>query len=157
MPRRKYQRREVKPDLIYQSIEVTKLINYVMRDGKKKVAEKIVYGVFEDLKKQKLDPIEVLKTVIKNVAPSAEVRPRRIGGASYLVPMETSTRRKIFLALNWLIQAALARSSKEYHTFREKLLAEMLAAYRGEGEAINKKKQVEKLAEANKAFAHFRW
>lgn len=157
MPRRKYKKREVKSDLIYKSKEITKLINYVMKDGKKTVAERIVYGAFEDIKKKGLDPLEVLMTVIKNVAPVAEVRPRRIGGASYLVPMETSSSRKVFLALNWVLQAAQSRSNKEYRSFKEKLTAELLAAYKGEGEAVNKKKQAEKLAEANKAFTHFRW
>lgn len=157
MPRRGYKKREIKPDLIYKSRETAKLINYVMKDGKKRLAEKLVYSAFEKIKKQGLNPIEVLHQAIKKVAPSQEVRPRRVGGASYLVPKETSSQRKLFLALNWIIKAASNRSNKEYQGFDEKLAAELIDASSGKGEAVAKGKQVEKLAEANKAFAHFRW
>lgn len=157
MARRKYKKREVKPDLIYNSKEVSKLINYVMRDGKKTIAQRLVYSAFNKIKQKGLDPLEILHKAIDNVAPSSEVRPRRVGGASYLVPYPTSNRRKLFLALNWIIQAALSRSNKEYHSFDQKLSAELIDAASGEGEAVSKRKQTEKLAEANKAFAHFRW
>ncbi len=158
MPRHSYKRINVEEDLIYHDKRVSKLINYVMRDGKKSVAEKIVYGVLEDIKKTtSKDPLLILSKAISNVAPKMEVRPRRLGGASYLVPREVREERKLFLSLNWIIKAAKARSSKEYKTFREKLAAEIIAASQNQGEAVNKRAQTEKLAEANKAFAHLRW
>ncbi len=128
-----------------------------MRDGKKEVARKIVYQVFDKLKEEGLNPLEVLDKAIKNVAPNYEVRPRRLGGASYLVPMEVRQERKLFLSLNWIIEAAKTRSSKEYKNFAEKLLAELKDAANNHGQAVAKKNQTEKLAEANKAFAHLRW
>lgn len=157
MPRRGYKRQPVENDPIYGSYEVSKLVNYVMKDGKKSVAQKQVYRALESLKNEKLDPLEVLSRAIQNVAPSKEVRPKRVGGASYLVPVDTRQERKLFMALNWIITGAQARSNKQYHTFSEKLHAELLDAYNNQGEAINKKLQVEKLAAANKAFAHFSW
>jgi small subunit ribosomal protein S7 len=157
MSRRSYKKKEIKPDLIYRSKDVTKLINYVMRDGKKTAAEKLVYSTFDMIKKQKLNPLEVLHKALENVMPLQEVKPRRIGGASYLVPIETRTSRRLFLALNWLIEAAMAKSNKEYHQFDQKLFRELMDAYQGQGEAVAKRKQVEKLAEANRAFAHFKW
>ncbi|HLD27048.1 MAG TPA: 30S ribosomal protein S7 [Patescibacteria group bacterium] len=157
MPRRPYKKRNVKPDIIYSSYEVAKLITYVMKDGKKSVAEHIIYTIIETMKKNKLNPLEVIHKAIENTAPQFEVKPKRVGGASYLVPIETRSSRKIFLAFNWIIKAAYNRSSKEYRTFDKKLYAELMDAYQGQGEAINKRKQVEKLAEANRAFAHFKW
>ena len=157
MPRRPYKKQKSGKDLIYGNYEVAKLINYIMRDGKKSVAIRLVYDTFEAIKKQKLDPIEVLKTAIDNVSPSHVVKPRRVGGASYLVPMETPASRKLFLSLNWIIEGAMIRSNKEYHRFDQKLAAELVDAYNGKGKAIEKKDQVEKLAETNKAFAHFKW
>lgn len=157
MPRRSYKKKETKPDLIYRSKEVAKLINYIMRDGKKTIAEKLVYSAFAMIKKQKLNPLEVLHQAIENVAPRREVKPRRIGGASYLVPLETKSSRRLFLALNWLINAAMARSNKEYHRFDQKLSKELMDASQEQGEAVAKRRQVEKLAEANRAFAHFKW
>ncbi len=109
------------------------------------------------LKAEKLDPLKVLHDALQNVAPLHEVKPRRVGGASYLVPTETRPTRRLFLGFNWIVNAAAARSNKEYHSFANKLATELLEASKGEGEAVGKKKQVEKLAEANKAFAHFKW
>lgn len=157
MPRRQYKKRKLRPDRVYNSLEVTKLINYIMLDGKKSVAEKVVYDTLETFKENKLNPLDVLHKALKNVAPLIEVKPRRVGGASYLVPAETRSERKIFLALNWIINAAKSRSSKEFKTFDKKLFAEIMDAYNELGEAVNKKKQTEKVAEANKAFAHFKW
>lgn len=158
MPRRPYKRVPVKSDPIYSSREVAKLINYVMKDGKKSVAQKLVYSSFDIIKNsQKKDPLEVLRKAIEEVGPVHEVKPKRVGGASYLVPTETRPSKKIFLALNWIINAAVARSNKEYRTTSKKLATELIEASQGLGEAVNKKKQVEKLAEANKAFAHFKW
>ena len=157
MPRRPYKKRQTEPDTLYQNNEVAKLIAYVMRDGKKTVAEQIVYAALDEMKKHTLSPVEALHTAINNAAPQHEVKPKRVGGASYLVPIETRPSRKIYLAFQWIIAAARARSSKEYRSFDKKLYAELMDAYKGEGEAVNKRKQVEKLAEANRAFAHFKW
>lgn len=124
---------------------------------KKSVAQKIVYSVFERIKKEGRDPLVVLAEAIKNVAPNFEVRPRRLGGASYLVPIEVRRERKLFLALNWIIEAAKNRSNKEYKTFIDKLYQELIDATGNQGQAVAKRAQTEKLAEANKAFAHLRW
>ena len=157
MPRRPYKKRIISPDPVYNSFVVAKLINYVMVDGKKTVAKKIVYTVLEKIKKQGLDPLLILEEAIKNTAPNYEIRPRRLGGASYMVPFEVRKERKLFLALNWIIKAAKSRPNKQYHTFADKLFAEILDASRNLGQAVAKKQQVERLAEANKAFAHLRW
>jgi len=157
MPRRPYKKRTTLPDPVYNSFIVAKFINYVMVDGKKSVAKKIVYAVLEKIKKQGLDPLFVLEEAIKNTTPQYEVKPRRLGGASYMVPIEVRRERKLFLSLNWIIQAAKNRSNKQYHTFAEKLLAEILDASRNLGQAVAKRQQTERLAEANKAFAHLKW
>lgn len=157
MPRGNYKKSIVKPDPVYNSFEVAKLINYLMLDGKRSVAQKIVYEVMTKLTEEKLSPTEVLRRVVENVAPLQEVKPRRVGGASYLVPQDTRSSRKVFLAFNWIINAAKSRSSKEYRSMANKLYAEIMDAYKELGEAVNKKRSVEKLAEANKAFAHFKW
>lgn len=157
MPRHSYKKNRPKTDAVYNSLEVDKLINYVMRDGKKTVAEKIVYNVLDELKKENQDPLKILHQAIDNVAPNHEVKPRRLGGASYLVPIEVRRERRLFLALNWIITAASDRSNKEYHNFSKKLLAELLDASKNQGQAVAKRLQTEKLAEANKAFAHLKW
>jgi len=157
MPRRPYKKRIVLPDPVYNSLLVAKLINYVMVDGKKLLAKKIVYSVMKKIKKQGLDPLGTLEQAVKNTAPLYEVRPRRLGGASYMVPFEVRKERRLFLALNWIIKAAEARPNKQYRTFADKLLAEILDASSNVGQAVAKKQQAEKLAEANKAFAHLRW
>ena len=144
-------------DPVYNSITVAKLINYLIVDGKKTVAKKIVYSVLDEIKKQRLDPIVTLEEAIKNTAPNFEVKPRRLGGASYMVPIEVRKERKLFLSLNWIIEAAKARPNKQFKTFAEKLLAEILDAYKNIGQAVAKRQQTEKLAEANKAFAHLKW
>lgn len=157
MPRRPYKKITVRQDPIYKSPETAKLINYIMRDGKKSVAQTIVHKVFERLTKEKQDPVKVLSQAISNVAPTYEVKPRRLGGASYLVPVEVRRERRLFLALNWIIEAANSRSNKEYKKFENKLYTELLEASKNQGNAVNKKLQTEKLAEANKAFAHLKW
>jgi small subunit ribosomal protein S7 len=157
MPRRPYKKKAIVKDPVYNSITVAKLINYLMVDGKKAVAKKIVYSVLDEIKKQGLDPMITLEETIKNTAPNFEVKPRRLGGASYMVPIEVRRERKLFLSLNWIIQAAKARPNKQYKTFAEKLLAEILDAYKNVGQAVAKRQQTEKLAEANKAFAHLKW
>ncbi|GIW63838.1 MAG: 30S ribosomal protein S7 [Patescibacteria group bacterium] len=157
MPRRSYKKREINPDPVYNSKTVAKLINYIMKDGKKSVAERIVYSAFDKIKAKKLDPIEILDKAIENTAPEMEVRARRLGGASYLVPLPVRPNRKIFLSLNWIIEAASKKSSKQFKNFTEKLTDELLLAAKGEGGAVEKRQEVEKLVEANKAFAHLRW
>jgi len=157
MPRHNYKRIPTKSDPIYQSIEVAKLINYVMLDGKKSVAQSIVYGLIEKLKKESENPLEVLNKAIANVSPIHEVKPRRLGGASYLVPIEVRKERRLFLALNWIVNAAKTRSNKEFHTFSEKLYAEIKEASQQQGAAFAKKTQTEKLADANRAFSHLKW
>lgn len=157
MPRRLYKKNQDKPDAVYNSIEVAKLINYVMVDGKKPVAQKMVYQALDRVKRENKDPIEVLLEAVRNVAPNYEVKPRRLGGASYLVPIEVRRERKLFLALNWIIEAARARPNKEFHTFSDKLYTEIIEASKNQGQAVNKRLQTEKLAEANKAFAHLKW
>ncbi|MBI3619563.1 30S ribosomal protein S7 [Candidatus Roizmanbacteria bacterium] len=157
MPRRHYQKKKIKPDPLYNNFEIAKLINYLMKDGKKTVAERIVYEVMDNIKKDDKDAIKILHQAIGNVAPVHEVKPRRLGGASYLVPIEVRRDRKFFLALNWIVNAATARPNKEYKTFGKKLLAELYDAANNQGQAVSKRQQTEKLAEANKAFSHLRW
>lgn len=157
MPRHNYKKRPVKKDKLYNSLEVAKLINYLMINGKKSVAEGIIYKVMEELKKESDDPIKLLHLAIDNVSPIHEVKPRRLGGASYLVPIEVRRERKLKLALNWIIDAAKSRSNKEFHTFDKKLLVEIIEASKNQGQAVAKKQQTEKLADANKAFSHLKW
>lgn len=146
-------------DPVYANRLVTKLINKSMKDGKKSVAATQVYKAFEIVKEKQpnSDPSKYLDLVINTIAPRMEVRPRRVGGASYQVPMEVRGDRKTHLALKWLIEAARGRSNKEYHSYADKLAAEMMDATQGLGGAIKKRDMVYKMAEANKAFAHLKW
>ena len=157
MPIRPYKKRRIQKDEIYNSLEVEKLITYIMKDGKKTVAQKIVYSIFEKIKQDSMDPLKILSQAISNVAPNFEVKPRRLGGASYLVPIEVRPERKIFLALNWIIEKAKSKPNKEFKTFENKLYKELNDAAKNQGEAVNKRNETEKLAEANKAFAHLKW
>jgi small subunit ribosomal protein S7 len=150
--------REVKPDPIYGSVKVSKLINYVMFDGKRSVAQKQVYLALDEIAKAvNKKPLDALEDVINTVMPQMEVRSRRVGGAAYQVPMPVKPRRAFALAMRWLIQEARKRSSKQYHSFAEKLTAEMLDALQNAGGAMQRKATSHRMAEANKAFAHFRW
>ena len=157
MPRRGYKSRITPKDDIYQNATVAKLINLIMRDGKKQIAADLVYDALNRFGEKKLEPMEVLEKVINNIGPRMVVRPRRIGGASYMVPKEVVPKHRIFLALKWLVDAARVRSNKDYHTFADKLFAELSDAYEGKGAAVEKNQQAQKLAEANKVFAHFSW
>ncbi len=147
--------REILPDPVYGDKLVAKLINKVMKDGKKSKAEKIVYGAFEIIR-EKLgeDPLKVFHKAVENVKPIMEVRPRRVGGATYQVPMEVNERRQIHLALKWIVDAARARSERG---MVNKLANELIDAYNERGGAFKKKEDTHKMAEANKAFAHYRW
>lgn len=138
---------------------MTKLINKVMRDGKKSTAAAQVYKALDLLKEKNpgADADKTLELVINTIAPKMEVRPRRVGGASYQVPTEVKGDRKVHLALRWLIDAARGKSNKEYHTFAEKLLAEMNDTLAGTSNSLKKRDMVQKMAEANKVFAHLKW
>ncbi len=156
MRHKKVEKRQTKEDKIYQSKLVAKFINSVMKDGKKSIAEKVFYDSFELLKKDG-DPLVIFETAINNVGPRTEVKARRVGGASYQVPQEVRGERKLSLAIRWILEAARARSSKDFHTFPEKLAAEFLDASKNEGAAIKKRDAVLRMAEANRAFGHFRF
>ncbi len=150
--------RQVAPDLIYSSVLVSKLINAAMKDGRKGAATREVYEAIQILAKEtKEDGITVLEAAIENIKPKIEVRPRRIGGAVYQVPTPVRGFRQNSLALRWLITASRAKANKQFHSFAEKLANELLSAYKNEGSAIGKRLEVEKMADANKAFAHLRW
>lgn len=159
MPRTgKIKKRLIKSDPIYNSRLVTRLINRIMKDGKKTIAQKIVYRALDEIKlKGNEEPLKVLETAITNVGPRTEVRPRRIGGASYQIPTEVKGDRKQALAIRWILKAAENRSSKEFKSFDKKLAAELLEASSNLGMAIKKRDEVHHMADANKAFAHFRW
>lgn len=145
-----------KPDFVYDSIELGRFINYIMKDGKKNVARKVVYGALEDIKKREKgsEPLKIFEAALKNVGPSMEVRSRRIGGANYQVPREVRPERRSALAMRWIVLAANAKSGKP---MTSRLADELLAASKEEGEAIKRKENIHKMAEANRAFAHFAW
>jgi small subunit ribosomal protein S7 len=149
-------KRQTKEDKVYQSKLVAKFINRMMKDGKKSVAEKAFYEGFELLKKNG-DPLVLFEAAINNVGPKTEVKARRVGGASYQVPQEVRGDRRLSLSIRWILEAARARSSKDFHTFPGKLAAEILDASKNEGAAIKKRDAVLRMAEANKAFSHFRF
>ena len=156
MSRRRAQiKRQVEVDPVYGTRVITKFINSLMLDGKKTVAEKIVYKTFEIIKeKSKQDPLDVFNEAIKNVRPNLEVKSRRVGGATYQVPVEVRSDRGQALAIRWLIESSKKRGDK---TMQERLSKEFLDASTNKGNAIKKKDDVHKMAESNKAFAHFRW
>uniref|UniRef100_A0A7V3YKR2 Small ribosomal subunit protein uS7 n=1 Tax=Candidatus Caldatribacterium californiense TaxID=1454726 RepID=A0A7V3YKR2_9BACT len=148
-------KREIAPDPLYNNVDVAKLINKVMKDGKKSIAEKIVYGAFDLIReKTKRDPLEVFYQALNNVMPLVEVRPRRVGGANYQVPIEVRPDRSKSLGLRWLVQYARERQGK---SMIEKLAQEIMDAANGTGGAVKKREDTHRMAEANKAFAHYRW
>lgn len=158
MPRpRKVKKRVLTKDPIYNNHLVTKLTNCMMREGKKAVAQRLVYKAFDQIREKGKDPIETFKEAVKNVQPLMEVRPRRVGGASYQIPTPVRGDRRVSLAIKWVILEAKKRPNSQYHTFDQKLAAELLDASQGEGGAVRRKELSHKMAEANKAFAHFRW
>ena len=150
--------RIVEPDALYGSRLITKLINRSMSDGKKSVVEHEVYEALEIIKeKVGSDPLKVFDQAIENIKPTMEVRPRRIGGAAYQVPQPVRGVRRESLAIRWLVLAANSRSNSELHTYSAKLATEIMDAAKGEGVAVKKRTDMERVAEANKAFSHFRW
>ncbi len=153
--RRRAAIRKVQPDPKFNSIVVSKFINNLMWDGKRSIAQKIFYGAIERVEKiTKEDGLAVFDRALNNVKPILEVRPRRVGGATYQIPMEVRPNRKESLAIKWIIDSARQRAE---HEMEESLAQEIIAASKNEGNAIKKREEVHKMAEANKAFAHFRW
>lgn len=157
MRHKKVQKRQVQPDKVYNNVIVTKFINRIMKNGKKTVAEKVMYDTFDVLKEKGHDPIQTFEKALAAVGPKVEIKARRIGGANYQVPTEVRADRKVALAIRWIIEAATARPNKEFHTMADKLIAEFLDAIEEKGAAIAKRNNTLRQAEANKAFAHFRW
>ncbi len=144
------------PDIVYGSPKVEKFINNVMKEGKKNTARRVVYGAFDIIKEKRTDvePLEIFELALKNTGPLMEVRSRRVGGANYQVPREVRPERRFALAVRWILESA---SSKKGRPMHQKLADELLAAANNEGDAVKKRENVHKMAEANKAFAHFAW
>jgi small subunit ribosomal protein S7 len=155
MPRRsRPQKRKIAPDVRYNSVQVQSFINRVMKRGKKSVATRLMYDTFDLIEKQsKKDPLEVFRQAMKNVSPMMEVKPRRVGGATYQVPIEVDADRQFALATRWILAAAKARSGR---SFSEKLAGELMDAYNNTGSSIRKRDETHKMAEANRAFSHYR-
>ena len=156
MRRKKNIKRDLKPDATFDSLKIAKFINYVMQEGKKNVARTIVYDCMDAIKDQAKveNPIEVFELALKNTTPAMEVRSRRVGGANYQVPREVRPERKNSLSMKWIVEAARGKKGKPMAL---KLADEIIAASKNEGEAVKKRENVHKMAEANKAFAHFAW
>jgi len=149
-------RRETMPDPVYNSLMVHRLVNTIMLRGKKNLAERIVYGAFDQVRERAgQDPIKILDKALHNIMPVLEVRPRRVGGATYQVPIEVRQERRTSLGLRWLVD--YARQRKDKRTMTDKLVAEILDASNGQGGAVKKREDTHRMAEANKAFAHYRW
>jgi small subunit ribosomal protein S7 len=149
----KYKKKVILPDAVYNDIIVAKFINQVMTNGKKTVAQKIVYDSFDIIKEQtKKDPLEVFKLAIQNVSPALEVKPKRVGGATYQVPMEVRGNRKLSLAMKWIIASSKNKKGK---AMKFKLAEELIDASENKGNSVKKKENIHKMAEANRAFAHF--
>ena len=154
MRRTRPERRESLPDVRYQNEVISSFINRIMRRGKKSTATTLVYGALEIMgERTGKNPVEVFEQALKNVGPVMEVRPRRVGGATYQVPMEVPANRRMTLAMRWVIDASKARTGK---SFAEKLSAELLDAYNNQGTAVRKREETHKMAEANRAFSHYR-
>ena len=153
--RRIAQKREIAPDSIYNSKSLAKFVNEIMKDGQKSKAEKICYGCFEIIQKRtKKSPLDVFLTALENVKPTLEVRSRRVGGATYQIPTEVRPERREALAIRWIVQFARGRKGRP---MKERLAEELILAFQGEGSATKKRENTHKMADANKAFAHFRW
>ncbi len=162
-------KRKIEVDRIYNNQLVAKLINNIMKDGKKTVAQSIVYKTFELMAKKdgltapsqggqapQEGALSIFEKAVQNVGPKTEIKARRVGGASYQIPLEVRGERRTSLALRWIIEAARAKSNKDFHTFEEKLASEIIAASENQGEAIRKRDNIHRMADANKAFSHFR-
>ena len=156
MPRKRLIiKKKLQPDPIFNSTSVSRFTNMIMSDGKKRTAEKIIYDALEIMaEKNKADPLSMMEKALQNVSPSVEVKYRRVGGPNYQVPIEVNPRRRVSLAMRWILDAASKRNEK---TMKNKLASELLDACEGKGSAVKKREDVHKMAEANKAFAHYRW
>lgn len=155
---KKAEKRIVTPDPIYGSGLVSRFINKVMKDGQKATAQSVVYAALEEIRQaSKQDPVAVFEKALQNVSPKMEVRPRRVGGASYQVPVEVRGDRREALAIRWVLASARAKSNKEYHGFSKKLAAELMDASNNIGASVKKREDTQKVANANRAFSHFRW
>lgn len=155
MRRTKPERRVVEPDLKFNNVNVQVLIHHILKKGKKSTATRIVYDMLDIVQdKTKKDPVEVLEAAFKNVGPIMEVRPRRVGGATYQIPMEVDARRRLTLAIRWILSSTHSRGGR---SFAEKLAAEIMDAAENQGSAIKKREEMHKMAEANRAFSHFRF
>jgi small subunit ribosomal protein S7 len=153
--RRKAEKRELNPDPKFNDVVVSKFMNSIMKQGKKSVAERIVYGALDRMQSRaKSDPIQLFRQALDNVMPAVEVRSRRVGGATYQVPVEVRNERRQALAIRWLITAARGRNEK---TMEERLSGELLDAANNRGTAVKKREDTHKMAEANRAFSHYRW
>jgi len=153
--RARAERREVKPDLRYNNMQVTMFINHLMHRGKKSVATRIMYDAFEIIEERaKRSPLDVFEQALKNTMPTVEVKPRRVGGANYQVPVEVGSERRMTLAIRWLLAASRSRPGQ---SMPEKLANEFMDAAQNQGAAIKKREETHKMAEANRAYAHFRW
>jgi small subunit ribosomal protein S7 len=153
--RRRAEKREILPDPKFKDLVLSKFMNNLMFDGKKSVSEKIVYGAFDEIEnKMKRPPLEVFHEALDNIKPSVEVRSRRVGGATYQVPVEVRPQRREALAIRWLIRASRDRNEK---TMKDRLASELIDAVNTRGSAVKKKEDTHKMAEANKAFSHYRW
>jgi small subunit ribosomal protein S7 len=148
----KFKQKKIEPDSLYNSIEVSKFINQLMKKGKKTIARKIMYKAFENIKEEtKKEPLDVFEKALDNTAPLLEVKSKRVGGATYQVPREVKGNRRLSLGIRWIINAAKAKKGK---SMQEKLAHELIQAFNNEGEAVRKKVNTHKMAEANRAFAH---
>jgi small subunit ribosomal protein S7 len=155
--RRKLKKKiELAPDLVYKSVKVSKFTNYIMEKGKKTIARKIVYNMFDEIKEKTktANPLEIFELALSNTAPNVEVRSKRVGGANYQVPVEVRPARRAALSMKWIIDAARSKKGAPIH---KKLADEIIAASKNEGTAVTKRENTHKMAEANKAFAHFAW
>lgn len=154
MRRKRNYKRDILPDPKFQNVAVAKFINRLMTRGKKSIAQKVLYDAFDIIAKQQKDPMQVFDEAIKNISPALEVKSKRVGGANYQVPREVRGERKLTLAFRWIIEGSRAKKGKP---MAAKLAEEFLAAAKNEGTAIKKKQDMNRMAEANKAFAHFSW
>ncbi len=144
-------------DTVYNNKQIAKFINYLMKDGKKTVAQSVFYATFDLLSKKNADPVATFERALNNVGPKQEVKAKRVGGANYQIPMEVRPERRASLAMKWIVEAARKRSNKDYRVFEEKLAAELMDASNEQGEAIKKRDSVLRMAQANRAFGHFKW
>ncbi|KKQ29828.1 MAG: 30S ribosomal protein S7 [Candidatus Levybacteria bacterium RIFCSPLOWO2_12_FULL_37_14] len=150
-------RRTIDGDSVYNNKQIAKFINYLMKDGKKTVAQNVLYAAFDLIIGNKKDPIATFEKALDSVGPKQEVKAKRVGGANYQIPMEVRPERRAALAMKWIVEAARKRSNKDYKVFEAKLAAELMDASNEQGEAIKKRDSVLRMAQANRAFGHFKW